>query len=387
MCCDFIKEERLNTETEVNINRHNYEEFFLLYVDGELDTAQRNAVNVFIQQNPDLAEELAMLQDTVLHPEALCFHQKDVLFRSEEGITQANYEEYFLLATDNELSPEDQQRVEKFVLQHPQLQDEFTLLQQTRLPVEHIECPDKGLLYQTEEKRRIIPISWLRMSAAAAVIILITATWITQWDRFVDTNNPVATTTPAVKNGDSKKEVTLPMQAPKQATEQIASTSKESAEINSPAKSESSMRPVAVANVTMARNNSKDAKVIAPVENPPTQKLLPPTTEMMAALIRKTPGDVSGTPTELTNRNSSINQNAIASAKVNEEPNASITQTAVYKEFEEDEESKTIYLGAAEINRNKLKSIFKKASSLFERKEKNGDEDHTIRIASFQFKS
>ena len=38
------------------INRHNYEEFFLLYVDGELETAQRATVEKFIEQNPDLIE-------------------------------------------------------------------------------------------------------------------------------------------------------------------------------------------------------------------------------------------------------------------------------------------------------------------------------------------
>ncbi len=44
------------------INRHNYEEFFLLYIDNELDGGQQTAVEKFVEQNPDLGKELEMLK-------------------------------------------------------------------------------------------------------------------------------------------------------------------------------------------------------------------------------------------------------------------------------------------------------------------------------------
>ena len=49
------------------------------------------------------------------------------------GITRANYEEYFLLYTHNELSPEAKARVEAFADAHPDLKIELELLLDARL--------------------------------------------------------------------------------------------------------------------------------------------------------------------------------------------------------------------------------------------------------------
>ena len=39
------------------INRHNYEECFILYWDNELTASQKQAVENFVKENPDLQEE------------------------------------------------------------------------------------------------------------------------------------------------------------------------------------------------------------------------------------------------------------------------------------------------------------------------------------------
>ena len=44
------------------INRDNYENFFLLYVDGELCAADRKAVEDFAAENEDLQKELEILR-------------------------------------------------------------------------------------------------------------------------------------------------------------------------------------------------------------------------------------------------------------------------------------------------------------------------------------
>ena len=40
----------------MNLTRNNYEEYFLLYVDGELNPAQKEMVEAFVQANADLQQ-------------------------------------------------------------------------------------------------------------------------------------------------------------------------------------------------------------------------------------------------------------------------------------------------------------------------------------------
>jgi len=157
----------------MNINRNNYEEFFLLYTDNELNAAEKAAVDAFIQQNPDLAIELEALQQTIMPLTDVYFEGKELLFKNEATFINANNsEEKFLLYVDEELSSNEKAAVETFVLQHPQLQEAFTALKQTRLAAETIVHPNKEELYR-KEKRRVVYISWQRLAVAAAVLGLV----------------------------------------------------------------------------------------------------------------------------------------------------------------------------------------------------------------------
>ena len=67
------------------------------------------------------------------------------------NINTTNYEEYFLLYIDNELSAEQKLAVVNFIEENPSYQKEFELLKQTVLAPEPIEYEDKILLYRLEE--------------------------------------------------------------------------------------------------------------------------------------------------------------------------------------------------------------------------------------------
>ncbi len=125
-------------------------------------------------------------------------------------INRNNYETSFLLYLDRELSPAEMVQVEKFLTENPDLQKEFVLLQQTIFLPEDIKYDQKELLFHKEEKRRIIPLYWVRI--AASVIILITAGWlistkILNHKEEIAVRNAVKITPVPVKQDQSGKEI------------------------------------------------------------------------------------------------------------------------------------------------------------------------------------
>ena len=62
----------------------NYLEYFLSYVDGELDHATRMSVEDFVRRHPSLRPEFEKLQQTVSVPDpAIVFENKEILYRKE----------------------------------------------------------------------------------------------------------------------------------------------------------------------------------------------------------------------------------------------------------------------------------------------------------------
>lgn len=152
----------------MSINRNNYEEYFLLYVDNELPAAAKTMVDVFVKENPDLQEELLMLQQSVVKPDAIHFSAKDGLLKPLP--VDADTEEKLLLLLDGELPAKEQKAVLNLTTTNKAVREEWQLLQQAKLsPAELIVFEDKTSLYRKEQKK-VVPIRWWQMAAAAMLI-------------------------------------------------------------------------------------------------------------------------------------------------------------------------------------------------------------------------
>lgn len=158
----------------MNIDRNNYEEFFILYLDNELSASDRQRVEEFANANADLKAELELLLQSKLLPEtAITFDGKAALLKNEEEI--AGETATMLLYVDDEMDLTQKKTFEEWVAQHPDAKKELSLFQQTRLQPEHIVFPGKESLYRKEE-HRVVAIRWWRMAAAAVLLLGVSTT-------------------------------------------------------------------------------------------------------------------------------------------------------------------------------------------------------------------
>ncbi len=152
----------------MNINRHNYETYFLLYIDKELSIQDSNALELFIAENADLKRELEMLQQTVLAPEKVIFQEKKTLLKNA-GISP-EMEEQLLLYIDNELAAVQIKTLQVTIATDEKLASALYILQQTKLrPDNDIIFIDKQSLYR-KEKDNNIGFGWRRLAIAAILI-------------------------------------------------------------------------------------------------------------------------------------------------------------------------------------------------------------------------
>lgn len=157
------------------INRHNYEEYFILYMDNELSADERRMVEAFAAKHPDLKDELDSLLQYKLEPDSnIAYAGKDELMKvnGETPVTGSNYEEWLVSYADNELTNTQRAAVELFLAANPIAEKELALIQKSKLqPDAAVVFSDKSTLYRKEEKVRPLLPRWWRMAAAAILLI------------------------------------------------------------------------------------------------------------------------------------------------------------------------------------------------------------------------
>ncbi|MCD6556310.1 MAG: hypothetical protein J7K64_03870 [Bacteroidales bacterium] len=77
------------------INRHNYEAFFLDFLDGNLSESEMKEFSRFLQKNPSLKEELESFEEVTLEPSDIKFENKQELIKKTQAqhfeITEFEY--------------------------------------------------------------------------------------------------------------------------------------------------------------------------------------------------------------------------------------------------------------------------------------------------------
>lgn len=365
----------------MSINRHNYEEFFLLYVDNELTKAERLEVESFVRFNDDLARELTALEESVLKTGNEEFFDKTNLYKQSEGITLANCETYFLLHVDDELTAQEKYVVETFVLQHPETQPSFSLLHQTKLEAEPVVFQNKELLYK-KEGRKLVWMNWSRIAIAAmfasvaiALYFIIPSNHVQQLqadvkqpvNHTITGNLPIVATIKGTVNKSSS--VIIPNTSStivvNGATKSPITSTKNSSAVKQPAikiieNNKQENASIATLNRPHPVDVSLGEKIKLPVDNNLAAEIMPQLASNKIITEKKQP-DVE--PTNLAHQ-------------------------TVYREIDTDadERENSFLFGSTRINKNRLRGLLKKASGLFDKKAEKADNEKMIQIASFEIK-
>lgn len=363
----------------MNINRNNYEEFFLLYIDNELSVAEKNMVDAFVAANADLQEELVMLQQSVVKPANVDFPAKEKLLKAVP--VDAGIQEKLLLLLDDELKGKEKAATLSLIQYNKEVKQEWELLQQTKCPAaDTIIFTHKSSLYRKEVGKVVainpIAIGWWRVAAAAMLIGF--GLWGTvsylhtgrQNDPSVETTSVSKTTQPAnsiAATEDTSKisEGTVAVSARKKETKTDGMISKTPVTINKTAQPKELPDETAIkANtVTTQKNAEDDKQLLESINNMGSNEKL---------YVHVTPETETNKITATTEIPSEI-KNSIA---INTSFKNGTGDNDIYV-FEDDEDKP---------KKTKVGGFFKRVKRVIERKTKikTGSDDE-VRIANMSF--
>jgi hypothetical protein len=186
----------------MNINRDNYENWLLLYIDRELNAADKEAFEAFAAANPDVQEELNLYLQTILSPdEEVCFAGKANLLQPElwDANNLTPVQEALIEKLEQTLDAAALGELDRQIAADVLLQKEWELLKQTKLQAEiPAQMPNKASLYR-QQAAKVLPLKWLARVSAAAAILVSGWFWMNN-----SGNNEVKQTIASVNNDSSQ---------------------------------------------------------------------------------------------------------------------------------------------------------------------------------------
>lgn len=346
------------------INRNNYEEILILYIDRELSATEKAMADLFLNNNSDIQQEFKKLLALKLPTENICFADKSTLLKSEKAINLNNYEENFLLYVDEELSQTEKQNIERFVLQNPSLQPAFTNINNTKLEAELIKHPNKSELYKKERK----PILFLlqRVAVAAAVFGFLFFTWNIISNQSNANKNSVKSEQKTNFNSTFHKQKKAEISANKFTIKLVFTrnkttlnhTSKSLNELNKIHPKQDNLIEIVATNKNQLQKNQTEIHEII-------------SDSKSSVYTNQNPETTVNSNSQVSNNTSEFEN--ITATTVNFSPlsyqSVSLSNNIVYKKLElEDESEKSVLIGNSEFNKTKVDGLLKKITSLFSRK-------------------
>jgi hypothetical protein len=156
----------------MEITQHNYEHYFLMYIDNELSAEEMAAVNDFIMQHPNYANKLEALQQLKISPATLIYENKFSLYKLSEQ------DEQCITYLENEMTNEEKASFESEISTDIFLQTNVKQWQATFItPPTTIEiAPNfKNSLYKKSAQIKPLwaTVTFKRWASVAAILVVV----------------------------------------------------------------------------------------------------------------------------------------------------------------------------------------------------------------------
>lgn len=378
----------------MSINRNNYEEYFLLYMDNELSAEERKMVDDFVLLNQDLAAELEALMALRLDPDDnIIFTDKQDLLKPvhEESTTEEKEVEKLLLFIDGELKESEIPAFKKELNKNASLQKALELFKQTKLtPDMSVVFPDKSVLYRHEKQpARILVMRMISISVAAAVILIAGLLWMNTPETEMEQPG-IALAQAETPEQVTKPESTAKEQEPQQVMTGSSTTGKTEpdqtdAPIASVTKSSPATKESAENFNRFADNRSTEKNNSSSVSNPVSgQRISAP---VIASLDNNTQRQTENLTTPATRQAPAdavapqlVAQNIIDRPSVSEIKSDYATEALMSAQ----ESVEVVQADTDDDRRGPMRGLFRKANRFFN-KVTNPDKDGpTVKVASFE---
>ncbi|MCE4564056.1 hypothetical protein INQ51_07010 [Maribellus sp. CM-23] len=162
----------------MKITRQNYEAYFIDYLEGNLDEQLVDVFIDFLQQNPDLKEELELFSAVTAVPESLTFNKKKTLYHEKYDLESA-FNQAAVARLEGDLSAQEMHDFEAYILSHPEKQEDIDQFDKTRLKAdESIRFEKKNKLYKRAAGKTLL--LWSTRVAAILIVGLVVFSLVTR---------------------------------------------------------------------------------------------------------------------------------------------------------------------------------------------------------------
>jgi hypothetical protein len=207
----------------MRINRNNYESYFIDYLEGNLDEKIMDDFLEFLQQNPDLKEELLLAEPVSLPAESISFKKKKTLYKQTLD-SEKEFNSFAVAYLENDLSSEEVAEFESYISVHPEKKKDLELFAKTKLtPDLAVVFNKKKKLYKKSSGRTV-----LLWSVRIAAVLILGVAFFVLFDKSDDrlqNNNEIAevkSITPEISQLNNSNDIDL--SAKKEQTKVVAAT-------------------------------------------------------------------------------------------------------------------------------------------------------------------